>query len=566
MVLWAAAAAAIIIASLTAVVLSRSTDQVVLPAPVPLTSLPDEESHPHLSADGSRVFFAWSQGSANADIYVKLIGAPEPLQLTNHPARDAHPAVTGDGKRLAFLRDYGSLVVDLIIMPAAGGAEVNLGTRGFHSISWSQDGRSIAASLTDSPTEPLRIELLSVNSRRWQPMIRRVEGMRGDLYPAFSPDGRRLAFARRIATNDAAVAVMNLDENLRPVGEPVILVRGLLNLVTPSWTPDGRTILYLAGPASNRSLWAVRADGSGTPVPLPQAGDRLDQIATASNVWRLVASRSMEDFNIWSAELSQDGRRVSNSHPVISNTWNDEEGRISPNGKWLAFVSHRTGSEQIWVSQIDGRRPEQITDFAESDNLRVLWSPDSARLLITGNIGKRAQTFLREYPGGKTSAVHLAQNETACGWSRDGKFVYYSAELLLGAQLWRKPLDGGPARLVTKRPAVRAIESPDGKTVYFCSRRYSDGIWAVPVEGGVEKRVVPSIEFRAFAAGHAGLFYINGDALRLQPHSGGAPLDLLRLPRRSGFGFDICEEAGLLVYTQLDHAGADLVMIDDYRF
>ena len=179
-------------------------------APVPVRSgwkqfhspaTPGREAEPTFSPDGSQVAFTWDgENQDNLDIYVKAIGAEQPLRLTSDPARDGSPAWSPDGTRIAFLRDKPGGGSEVRLIPPTGGPERMLGkVQGLadQGLSWSPDGRSLAVVDRSSPGEPLGIFVLDVRSgakRRLAPPSSIF-----DILPAFSPDGRIVAFNRTLA-------------------------------------------------------------------------------------------------------------------------------------------------------------------------------------------------------------------------------------------------------------------------------------------------------------------------------------------------------------------------------
>ena len=74
-------------------------------------------------------------------------------------------------------------------------------------------------------------------------------------------------------------------------------------------------------------------------------------------------------------------------------------------------------------------------------------------------------------------------NGTAPAWSHDGKWIYFESKREAGAQIWRVPASGGSANRLTKTDGVAALESVDGKALYFS--KFSDpGLWSLPLAGG----------------------------------------------------------------------------------
>ena len=233
--LWVVGLLALLAVSVTLLWLSRSTSKaphVELTA-VPLTSYPGMEDQPSFSPDGSQVAFVWNgEKQDNDDIYVKLIGSGGWLRLTSDPARDYSPAWSPDGSSIAFLRDLPGGRTAVRLVPPIGGSERKLAetttSMGLPSASmgllsclaWTPDGSSLAIVDRNSPEQPFRVFLLSVETGQKRKLTSPPRDA-DDFFPAFSPDGRALAFVRfRASASVADLLIEQLASNLSPVGEP----------------------------------------------------------------------------------------------------------------------------------------------------------------------------------------------------------------------------------------------------------------------------------------------------------------------------------------------------------
>src|SRR6185503_12085709 len=170
--------------------------------------------------DGNQIAFAWNgEKGDNYDLYIKRndAGSP-PLRLTTNPADDLYPAWSPDGHHIAFVRQSGS-EIGIFLVPALGGPERKLyaGTSAFftlyehgNALFWSPDGESVGFSGRDSPTEPNSIFLLSVASLEKRKITSPSAGFLGDSTPAFSPDGKTLAFMRWVSVGQGHIYLLSM--------------------------------------------------------------------------------------------------------------------------------------------------------------------------------------------------------------------------------------------------------------------------------------------------------------------------------------------------------------------
>ncbi len=308
-------AAALLGVMIAAAYLGGSRGPVLLSPPVPLTVYQGSEVDPALSPDGKHVAFAWNgERQDNFDIYILTIASGEVRRLTADSAHDLSPAWSPDGRTIAFLRRLGGDRAALLLVPAAGGREQliretrNDEMRGhprLAALSWSPDGRWIAVSHRE-PGEPHEgIYLLSMNGETRR-LTNSPADSHGDHAPAFSPDGRKLAFSRLLGFSNSEIYVLSLDANRQATGE-VRLTDHKRWSSNPVWTGGGERILYLFGQSGNlrmhRELRMIASSGmpsSDRAIPL---GDNLWQISAGR---RLIYSQR-EDTNIWRAGIAPPG-------------------------------------------------------------------------------------------------------------------------------------------------------------------------------------------------------------------------------------------------------------------
>ena len=193
----------------------RGRDAPALPMKVtPFTTDGGLKWSPQLSPDGEKVAYAWSGPAGdNWDIYVKALGVgTTPLRLTENPGDDMGPAWSPDGKHVAFVRvtEAGGAIYTV---PWPSGQERRLidhdvdvtgfSSRLYPALSWSPDGRWLAFHERPPGSPVNRIVRVSLDTREKQPLTAPPENTQGDIYPAFSPDGAWLAFARSSALTSA---------------------------------------------------------------------------------------------------------------------------------------------------------------------------------------------------------------------------------------------------------------------------------------------------------------------------------------------------------------------------
>jgi len=176
--------------------------------------------------------------------------------------------------------------------------------------------------------------------------------------PSFSPDGTRVAFA----AGDGG----NTDIYVVPVagGEPQRLTSTRAIDTQPAWSPSGRQIVFTSTAAGSPQLYLMDAEGSN--LRRLTLDDRFaDEASWAPDGVRLAYTTWVESrFQIATLDL-RTGKRE-----VIAGPGSNESPCWSPDGTMLAFVSNRTGTKQIFITDADGT-PRQLT--RDGSNLQPTW-------------------------------------------------------------------------------------------------------------------------------------------------------------------------------------------------
>jgi DNA-binding winged helix-turn-helix (wHTH) protein len=156
--------------------------------------------------------------------------------------------------------------------------------------------------------------------------------------------------------------------------------------------------------------------------------------------------------------------------------------QFSPDGKQIAFMSNRSGAWQIWLSDVDGSRPRQVS-FTESAGT-PRWSPDGSKIAFDAPSDGETRIFVmpvHPYEQARPLVQGLVPS-----FSRDGKWIYFGSERTGDWQVWKVPVIGGQEVQVTRHGGFAALESDDGFLYYAKSRYPQPEICRVPVKGGEE--------------------------------------------------------------------------------
>ena len=464
---------------------------------VPLIGEPGRKNFAAISPDETRVAFEWDGGLgaevSPTDIYVKVIGTDgPPLRLTTAPENDTYPFWTPDGKYVTFVREMSDGKGDVLRVPASGGPEQKL-TETFSWASWSPDGKTLAVRDVAAPGEGKSIFL--VNPETGQRIrLTTPEPTVSDSAPRFSPDGKMVAFARQLSGNVADIFVV-------PVGggTPRQLTFEKFNIWGRlAWTSDSREIVFNAIRRELRGLWRISAQGGTLTQMTVNARNPINpDISRQGN--KLAFTEYANDSNLWLYQgAGFAGRDVPGKFgtPVrlpASSLYEDESPVFSPDGQLIVFASDRSGVQELWMCDAEGKTAaRQLTQARSAGSPR--WSYDGKWIAFDSSADGDPNIYVISAMGDSAwrRLTFETSSEVMPAWSRDGQWIYFRSNRSGNPQIYKMPAAGGEAKQITFNGGYEGYESPDGKLFYYSKGRGVYGIYSVPADGG-DGKLVPEL-------------------------------------------------------------------------
>lgn len=548
----------------------------------PFTTYSGNELHPALSPDGRQIAFSWNgEHEDNYDIYVKLVDAGAPLRLTTDPGNDEYPVWSPDGRYIAFTRHSGE-AFSFHMVPALGGPERKIADAFPERnelfpryLDWSPDGKSMAISDKSKADDPFSLWLLSLENGSRRRLTSPAAGSIGDTGPAFSPDGKTVAFIRT-----PSAAVRQIQFVAVSGGEPrELTLRDLRYPRQPSWTADGREIVFSAERAGVLRVWRAGISGDAL-ASVPTTGDGPEYPSVSRKGNRLAYQKSSANVNIWKIEA---GLNVRERTPTkwISSTQIETSPQFSPDGAKIVFSSNRSGSFEIWVADNQGRNAVQLTFFNGPLAGTPRWSPDGTLISFDCRPEGNPDIYVIKADGGPPRRLTNEPSEDIVpAWSRDGRWIYFCSNRSGAQQIWKMHPDGGTATQVTSNGGFEAQESVDGQTLYYSKGRGVPGLWKVPVAGGEAVPVLESFLGRSWIVVSDGIYLMEPAAADEKPRPG-QPYAIRFLDFRSGKksliyalqkspynptpAMSISPDRNWILFQQIDQYNSDIMLADNFR-
>lgn len=470
-----------------------------------ITHLPGRAFQPVLSPDGTRVAFVTHQDLSGplrlGVLDLAKSGAPRIVETGDSDAFS--PAWSPDGRRLAYLHAHRKNVTVVQqepdgkpesltdIFPESSGVVAR-------QLDWSPDGRFLAVSTKSAADEPFRIELIHISEKRNTVLTTPPELSDGDFQPRFSPDGTKLAFVRQRSIGSMEVLYVAL-----PSGDPVSVTDRRDPCGDVDWTPDSKSVLFTPEPVTTSQMCQAKVPSiPGGKVPCWEMGELATgmlQFSVSRSTGRLVLAAAQPNQNIWRAKLER-GQPITGWERLIGSSGEDSYPVYSPDGRRIAFISDRSGDEQLWIRESDGRE-RQLT-FGNLKPGAASWN-GAGDVLIFSALRERILYRVR-VDGGAPEPIKVGEVGSHTAISPDGALVYFVRRFYM----MQAPAAGGAPTMVTDKGGFPLRISGDGKWIYYARHRYSSEIWRLRRSDGFTERVTDRLSHGCW-----GCWSINGVAL-----------------------------------------------------
>jgi Tol biopolymer transport system component len=276
-------------------------------------------------------------------------------------------------------------------------------------------------------------------------------------------------------------------------GTPLQLTKGPAHDTNPAWSPDGRYIAFLRQSEGSSGLYLIPGLG-GPEIKLVEASPNgncrsLDWHPDGKSLAVTDKGSPQDPFSIFLVSRETGEKRKLTSPPA--QTISDGGLAFSPDGKTLAFTrSVGIRIDDIYLMPVEGGEPQRLT----LDNRSLhgpAWTPDSREIVFSSNRGGGFGLWRFPVTGGAPKPlVAVGQNAFHPSLCRSWDHLVYEQNVT-DSNIWRMEITGSPRR---GNPLTRLIfstqsesspqYSPDGKRIVFTSDRSgSPEIWVCDSNG-----------------------------------------------------------------------------------
>jgi Tol biopolymer transport system component len=291
--------------------------------------------------------------------------------------------------------------------------------------------------------------------------------------PAWSPDGRQIAFASN-SDHSASLYIMNADGS-----NPTKLIDAKdlsmnrqatpdwqLGIGGPVWSPDGRKIAFdashtIGGTLSIVDMYVIDADGSNLITPAGRPA--FDSGPAWSPDSQKIAFNSSVEWDkvgvIFNSCGGSGGICVMNADGTNLISLPHKKGgegdpNWSPDGRKIAFTSGRTGDAEIYVMDTDGSNPVNLTRYGKAWDAAPVWSPDGKRIAFSSYRDGNFEIYVMNADG--TDIINVTNNLTDEGspaWSPDSTRIAFASGRDGNSEIYVVDTDGSNVVRLTDNDA-----------------------------------------------------------------------------------------------------------------
>jgi serine/threonine-protein kinase len=243
-----------------------------------------------------------------------------------------------DNNLLAAPFDVESLELTGAAVPVAEGLLALANGTGFFAIS--ETGKLVYLTGTAGFANPVWVER-DGTVREIDPGWR-IQGASNRASIALSPDASRLAVSMLGSEGIVDIWVKQLADAM-PLSR--LTFEGSENF-RATWSPDGQSLMFVSNRAGDYDLWTKRADGSGTAeLVLDREGQVWEGLHSSDGTWLIFREGGNQAADIQAIRTEMD----SEASPLEVTGFQERSIALSPDGRWLAYVSNRSGRNEVFV-------------------------------------------------------------------------------------------------------------------------------------------------------------------------------------------------------------------------
>jgi eukaryotic-like serine/threonine-protein kinase len=292
--------------------------------------------------------------------------------------------------------------------------------------------------------------------------------------PAWSPDGESIVCAYGNSAGGgqgvSLVEVKAVDGSMRELSS-----EKFFNIAKIVWLPHKNGLIMSAGkkPEGYRQLWRVSYPSLQF-TEITAGLNSFSDLSLTSNGDKIVASQSTRAFDLWVGATGESGNLKKITAVMDKFCW-------TPDGR-LVYSLNTIGNVDLWVMRPDGQEQRQLTLNSATNDAPTI-TPDGRYIVFISNRAGAFQVWRMQIDGSDPVPLTNGGGKNFPAISPEGKWVLYNTTD--DWQLWRVSIDGGESTRLSDSYALFPSISPDGKMIACLGRSDSKAVLRIlPFDGG----------------------------------------------------------------------------------
>lgn len=507
-----------------------------------------------VSHDGKYAAYVVEEGDQQS-LWIRQVAAPSNAMVVA-PAAVKFRGVTfspDDNFIYYVMRLDSEQVGGLYQIPVLGGTPKKIISDVDSPATFSPDGRYFAF-VRNYPlqreTSLITAKLDGSEERRL--VTRKRPEMLSVLGPSWSPDGKLIACAAGVVTGGESsmrvIAVNVEDGSARQIGAQTWTAVGQV-----AWLGDGSGVVLSAWRRTSAvygdQLWLLTYP-KGEARQITNDMTSYEGVSLSANSAALVTRRIDRVSQIWIAPASDAGFDAGKSPAIQSGFGDNYSERFgldwTRDGR-LVYATHASGNLDIWITTADGKQQKQLTRDALTDIAPAV-SPDGRYIAFVSERSGSSSVWRMDIDGGNLKQLTRGKGDFSPALSPDGRWVVYSSWSSGQSALWKVPIDGGEPAQISQKLMARPVVSLDGKWIacyYQDEKDNKNRIALIPFAGGepvvIERMALPESGIMRWSPDSRALTYIvtrqGVSNIWSQPIDGGEPKQLTNFSADQIFRF-----------------------------